>query len=56
LKQGRLIEVNVRDIAPAFRETVLVRLSRQTVLSAAINKFIETLRQSTDIKISEHSW
>lgn len=44
LKSGALVALNVRELEPIMRETALVRLPRETPLSAAAEAFIEQLR------------
>ncbi|HEY4383017.1 MAG TPA: substrate-binding domain-containing protein [Ktedonobacteraceae bacterium] len=47
LAAGRIVEIEVRDLPQVFRESVLVRLARTTVQTAATTEFIRTLQNET---------
>jgi DNA-binding transcriptional LysR family regulator len=48
LAAGRLIEVEVRDLAPLFRESTLVRPARGAMLSAATADFVHVLQEESE--------
>ncbi|GHO86814.1 LysR family transcriptional regulator [Dictyobacter formicarum] len=48
LASGQVVEIGVQDITPSYRESALVRLSRNHALPAASRDFIRVLRQQAD--------